>query len=412
MNIFSMLSVSMLTQSQSFIIGPIAKLFSYVLNFIFEMVSQLTPVNSLALTIIIFTLLVKFIMMPMMINQQKSMRRMQEIQPKLKKIQKKYENRKDPESQQKMQMEMQKLYKKHNASPMSGCLPLLIQFPIFIALYQVFRYAPAYLTELHDLYQGIAEQMKTVPDYATTLESIKEAYKGIMVQNLDYNDTKKIIDLIYQFPSDAWETIYSEMPDIKSAIQPDVVKAKDITLFLGRFDLSVAPGWTFPNMLIPIIAGGATYLQSVLMNVRTKKQKKTEGAPDTAAQTQKIMTMVFPVMMLFFSASTPAGLSIYWITSNIFQIIQQAIINRIMDKEEKKRQEELKKLRAKKERAKKKKTAANSKSVQNKSTSRGTQKSNPSSNNKNKPMNENKSVDSENTIQDWEEEDKQDNDEW
>lgn len=89
---------------------------------------------SWGLSIIIFTIIIRLILLPLNLKQMKSQNVMQEIQPEIKKIQEKYKN--DP---QKAQQEMMKLYKEKGASPMSGCLPLLIQLPILWALFAVFR---------------------------------------------------------------------------------------------------------------------------------------------------------------------------------------------------------------------------------------------------------------------------------
>lgn len=383
------LPVAMLTQSETFLIGPITDVFAFIMNFIFDLVYSLTPANSLAISIIVFTLLVKFLMMPMMIKQQKSMRKMQLIQPKIQKLQKKYENKKDPESQQKMQMEMQQLYKKNNASPFSGCLPLFIQFPIFLALYQLFRYAPAYIDQLNVIYTSVADIIMSADGGAQVIQQMQETY-NIYVQDFDPAMATKIIDVVYQFTPDQWTEFYASFPALESQIGTALVNAKQITMFLGIFDLSVIPGWGFPGIIIPIIAGGATFLQSRLMMARSKAKNAKQPENDTAQQTQKIMNMVFPVMMIFISGTTPAGLSVYWITSNVFQIVQQAIINRIMDKEEEVRLEEERKLKAKRVAARKRKLAedtSKSSSTKKKKNPQGSNsKKKPSSNQNKKPI--------------------------
>jgi YidC/Oxa1 family membrane protein insertase len=101
---------------------------------VFRVIHSLTPEASYGITVILFTLLIKLLLLPLNIAQTKSMIKMQIVQPKLAEIQKRYKN--DP---QKLQQEQMKLYKEEGASPLSGCLPLLIQMPILIAIYQVFQ---------------------------------------------------------------------------------------------------------------------------------------------------------------------------------------------------------------------------------------------------------------------------------
>ncbi len=111
---------SLLTQFFEFIEGGVQLVFS-------------NPGTAYGLTIIIITILIRILLIPLSFKQTRSQIKMQEVQPKLTKLQEKYKN--DPA---KAQQEMMKLYKENNISPMSGCLPMLIQMPIFIALYSVF----------------------------------------------------------------------------------------------------------------------------------------------------------------------------------------------------------------------------------------------------------------------------------
>ena len=119
------------------IVGPFADLMGKVYNLLFELLHSNTSAGSLGLAIIIFTLIVKLILFPLMVKQQKSSFKMQALQPELMKIRKKYEGKTDQMSQQRMAFEMQEFQKKNGVSMVSGCLPMLIQMPVFIALYQV-----------------------------------------------------------------------------------------------------------------------------------------------------------------------------------------------------------------------------------------------------------------------------------
>jgi YidC/Oxa1 family membrane protein insertase len=106
--------------------------FQIIYNLLYAIIPNPNVVYGLA--IILFTLIIRILLLPLNIKQTKSQAKMQEIQPEIQKIQTKYKN--DP---QKSQQEVMKLYKEHNANPLSGCLPLLIQFPILIAMFHVFR---------------------------------------------------------------------------------------------------------------------------------------------------------------------------------------------------------------------------------------------------------------------------------
>lgn len=125
----------------STIVGMIADLMRVGLQACYEFTSNLGFPNYV-IAIIVLTVLIKTLLLPLAIKQIRSMKAMQEIQPEIQKIQKKYRN--DPTM---MRQEMGRLYKEHNASPMSGCLPLIVQMPFLIAMYyaiQGFNYDPAH----------------------------------------------------------------------------------------------------------------------------------------------------------------------------------------------------------------------------------------------------------------------------
>lgn len=111
-------------------IKPITDFFVIV----FKDIHNLTPNSSYGITVILFTLLVKILLLPFNIMQTKSTAKMQKVQPKLQELQKRYKN--DPK---KLQEEQMRIYKEEGANPLSGCLPLLIQLPILIGIYQIFQ---------------------------------------------------------------------------------------------------------------------------------------------------------------------------------------------------------------------------------------------------------------------------------
>ncbi len=134
----------------------LGNLMGSLLRFVYDIVSGIgtEPVrfSYYAMAVIITSILFKLILLPIMLQQTKSTRVMGEIQPKMKEIQDKY--KKDPQT---MQVKMQDLYKEYNYSPLSGCLPLLIQFPIIIAFFAVFREPAKYAFTEPGLYESISK---------------------------------------------------------------------------------------------------------------------------------------------------------------------------------------------------------------------------------------------------------------
>ncbi|WP_026895539.1 YidC/Oxa1 family membrane protein insertase [Clostridiisalibacter paucivorans] len=215
-----------------------------LLRFIYDSLAGIgldtESLSAYAIAIIIATIIVKFILLPLTLKQNKSMKGMQAIQPKLQELQKKYKN--DKETLQKKTME---LYQEHKINPFGGCLPLIIQFPIIIGFFNVLREPITYVFKDPNIYNSVNKSF-------------------FWISNL-------------------------ENPD---------------------------------KIILPILAAATTYFSSKMMS------PSNSGQSDQAQTTQKTMTYMMPIMILFFARSFPAGLALYWVIGNIFQIVQQFIINK------------------------------------------------------------------------------------
>ena len=277
--------------------------------------------------------------MPLMMKQQRSTRAMTRLQPKVEKIQDKYKNKKDPESSQKMNIEIQELYKKHNASPMSGCLPLLIQMPILFALFEVLRNVPFYVTEIGELYEAMAVQVQGVSGYADMLTSNFQAVINSL-SDFDINTTESVMDLLYHLSREQWSTLKDVTGLVGNAAFESSYSLTHAYNTLGfgafTFNLSENPGWLGLGIIFPLISGGTTFLQSWLSQKSNEKRQKMASKDGTVKQqnNMKMMTYVFPVMTAFFTASMPLGLGLYWIMGNIVGIVSQIVMDRILDKED------------------------------------------------------------------------------
>ncbi len=246
-------------------------------------------VENYGVSIILFTLITKFLLFPLTLKQQKTMAQTQLIKPKLDALQKQYGDNREKFSEESM-----KLYKKYNISPFSGCLPMLIQLPIILALYYVIREPLTYIWgQSAEVVTGLIEQ------YGIT------AAKGSEEIAL----TAKLAELGKQFA---------------------------INYNLFGLDLSVTPELKNPNIIwvIPALAGLTTWLSSKLMNVGTQKKEenpnKRPPRPGEKDPTQTTNTMmnIMPFMTVWFAFMLPAGVGLYWIASNIFQMGQQFALNK------------------------------------------------------------------------------------
>lgn len=252
-------------------------------------------VGSYGWTIVLFTLIIKLILVPLNIKQQKSMKKTQALQPRLMKLQEKY-----AQDKEKLSQETMKLYQEAGVSPMGGCLPMLIQFPVLIALYNIIRKPMSYVMMLP----------------RETIEVINERLTG---EALKFS---KILDQI-----GLAKNMSASMDKIGDIVNQSTLINFD---FFG-FDLSVTPTITFimqnwQYALIPILAGGTTYLVSVI----SSKISGANNANNQAASSMKTMNAIFPFMTAWFAITLPAGLGLYWTVSNLFQVIQMFLLNKVL----------------------------------------------------------------------------------
>ena len=141
-----------LTAYPGSILGPIAKVLGWIMNGIYDIVYQLTGVESVTISIVIITILIYTCLLPLTIKQQKFSKLSQKMQPELNAVREKYGNRKDQESMMAMNEETQRIYQKYGVSPMGSCVQMLIQMPLLFALYRVFYNIPAYITSIKDYF--------------------------------------------------------------------------------------------------------------------------------------------------------------------------------------------------------------------------------------------------------------------
>lgn len=332
------------------IVGPIAKLLGVISNVCFNLVYAITPIASLGITIILFTIVIKLLLFPLSIKQQKSMIKTQQLQPKIKALQDKYKNSTDPESQQKMSLEMSALYKENKINPFSGCLPLLIQMPILFALWYVIQQPEAYIgqiaqvindittfitgnldgfkTALIDIYQNLS----TIPlDQALALKPILEAQQvyGVDVATIS-GATQAINAMSASDMNNFITTFFNQLPSSQNSVMVELsnlMTLKGEIYNFGFLNLVEAPGFKFPGIIVPLITWLTTYLSyKVSMNIQ---QSKGQSDPnDMMQKQQKMMMMIFPFMMAFMTINLPSGLGLYWNVTNLIQIGQQVVLNK------------------------------------------------------------------------------------
>jgi YidC/Oxa1 family membrane protein insertase len=263
-------------------------------------------------------------MLPLTIKQQKFSKLSARMNPELQKIQAKYKGKKDQPSLQKMQIEQQAVYEKYGANPTSGCLPLLIQLPLMFALYDVIVNVPAYVTKIKEMYLPIADQIFNVGnvDKLTALAKTTSRLKNWH----EFPNTDKIITLLYNLSTSGQKQLIKDFPALSDTITTAFHKIDPINNFFGMSIIDT-PGFSFPGILIPILAAVLSYVQSKQVQVKT-----TDNKDNPAASAMNSMMYVMPAMQFFFCITFPLGIGVYWVATSIFTIIQQYFVNKVLDK--------------------------------------------------------------------------------
>ncbi|NLC17905.1 MAG: YidC/Oxa1 family membrane protein insertase, partial [Clostridiales bacterium] len=284
------------------ILGPIASLFGLIMNGIYNFFS-LFGIHNIALTIIIFTFITRALMLPLTIRQQKFSKLSSKMNPELQKIQAKYKGKKDEASLRKMQAENAAVYQKYGVSPVAGCLPLLITLPIMFALIQVIYNIPAYVDQVYDLYAGIASRIQEVNGFETSLNELANSIKGLAVPEV-YTE-RTIIDVLKKFNSSNWEAFRTSFASILNASAITLKGGQSLTVagtigeiqrINGFFGLNIAdnPGFNFPAILIPILAGLLQFIQGKQLQVKNQDNKD-----NPTASAVNSMNVVMPLMSVF-----------------------------------------------------------------------------------------------------------------
>ena len=327
------------TTSNWFIIGPISKVLGYVMNGIFEVLNAI-GIPNIGLAIIIFTFVITALMIPLSIKQQKYSKLQSLMQPEIKLIQDKYKGTNDNASVMAMQTETKEVYAKYGTSPTGGCVQMLIQMPILFALYQVIYHMPGHITRLRGYYEGIVEKLQPIISALSTEQQTELTTKFASgVRNFDLADNKYLIDMLYKFSHEKWESFFSffsssdgsTLRSAYEAVAPNINKAN---YFLG-IDLSMRPTEMITNgiwwaVFIPLLAGGLQWLSSKMMQGPNSGNSKNDS--NSAAGMMNSMNIVFPIMSVVFCFMFEAGLGLYWVASAGVQVLIQLFVNNYMNK--------------------------------------------------------------------------------
>lgn len=322
-----------------------------------------TIVQNHGWSIIVFTMLIRFVLMPLDIKSRKGMRQMSKMQPKINELTKKYGNDK-----QRLQQKQSELFKKEHYNPLSGCLPVLIQWPILIAMFaamraianeqliqQVFTYISGQ-TPVQDSwlwiksvwmpdspFASIAPDMNSLsiigadvwakvvngfsPEYlAQIIANIPDYTEGMLAFTKDM-DTKTLQATV--------QTLYNAMQ-----AQPAFLTAsayvpgwKNVSLLLFSFTVYVQNNGL---LILPVLAGVSQWLMTKLNPTETAPAApQANGQPAPGQGMNSFMKYFFPLLSVYFCLTSNAGFAIYWVTSNLIAGAQSVLITRYYDRKDK-----------------------------------------------------------------------------
>lgn len=333
-----------------------------------ELLKRLSDLTgSWGLAIIVLTVAMRAVLWPLGISQQRSMKKNQELAPKIKEIQTRYKS--DPE---KMQRKMMEFYKEHKFNPLAGCLPLLIQMPVFILLYSALS-CPQFVqlggqspflfikrldapirtysepknkedlgVTKFDKFTADAHVKVTFKDNTVSVVKLKKPNKSLEMQKKEITPGKPI-----DFKIDAYnlDLSFGEIDNIKKAeltlINSSTKAIKEIEFskkgqyLLSQVNTEPVTKTFHYDILILILLYAATMVAT--QKVMTASTSGMELDPAQKAMQEQMGNMM-PIMLTFmfiFVIPVPAGAMIYLIVSNVFQVIQTVVINKQLELEDK-----------------------------------------------------------------------------
>ncbi len=287
--------------------------FGWIIKTIYELV------QNYGVAIILFTILTKLLLLPLNLKSQKAMKKQQKIQPIVAELQKKYANDKE-----KLQMEMMKVYKENNVSMMGGCLPMLLQFPILIALYQAIQKPLTYMFNVP--YKNLADEPNIVERIAALAEKAGQA--------VGENTT----EFVERIMSTDQITVAGWASKVGGEFHDWAINFNFFGLDLSSKPQEALAALSNPIenlstvmlLIIPVLTVLSSILQSKISMAQSGQDKNTVN--EQTQSMNAMMKWMMPAMTGWFAFILPAGMGLYWIISGLVQIIQQLALNYYFDK--------------------------------------------------------------------------------
>lgn len=295
--------------------GFISELFGYVLNALYNLI------NNYGIAIIIFSILLRLILIPITIKQQKTMKKSNKLQLEMKEIQTKYKN--NPE---KLNQETMELYKRENFNPLSGCLSGILQIIIILSVFWLVSQPLTYMKGVQN-----SEIYKEYQNKIQENVSSKSAYKEISIINLVESDYEQIVKDLENENIENKE----ELENKKAQLESLRINMEFLGLNLSKIPTESLNDWKV--YIIPVLYVITSFvsikLTTKLQNNKKENEEKTQQE-ESMDQMNKSMSYMMPIMSISIAAIAPLGLALYWLVSNILMILERLIINKYMDSKE------------------------------------------------------------------------------
>ena len=330
-------------------------------QFLYDVLAGINSlVGNYGVSIIIFTILMRMLIMPFDFKSRKGMRKMALIQPKINELQKKYAN-----DQQKLQQKQAELMKKEGYNPLSGCLPLLLTWPIMFAMFAAMR--------------GIANEQMALQTFrylAGETNIISAADRFLWVKNIWMADSlfapiAPSAQALNMIPANMWQRAFETLSEGQlQAIAQSIASVSETALdfstteavktsvtsmitALGQMPgyveaVASVPGWTGVNfflfsitlykqynglLILPVLAGVSQVLQYTFNPAMNENQQAQHGNSQGAGM-NTFMKYFFPILSVFWCLTSNAGFAVYWVTSTIAMWGQSVVITKILEKQD------------------------------------------------------------------------------
>ena len=308
-----------------------ANIFGYVLNFIYNIV------QNYGLAIIIFSILVKLLMIPISVKQQRTMKKSKKIQDKMKEIQFKYKN--NPEMLNKA---TQELYKSENMSPFSGCLSAIIQIILLFAVFYLVRSPLTYMKKVDGnvtaKYTKIIQENKLSTNSAypeieiiRELSNIRELKNNSTEENQEENSEQQDKINLSEINDQELDSLYINMDFLGLNLAQIPTRSSDWKAYIIPILYVIV---SVISLKVVNNTNKTTKKEKTEENKEEKSLTKPEDDFDPMEQMNKNMNMMFPVMYLAVALIAPLGLALYWLMNSLLMIAEKLVLNKLLKDEE------------------------------------------------------------------------------